>query len=465
MGKKRLVLFVLSLILFIYYLIPLIVISPIENDSIRIATGACFISQNSINVASEVYRYSIQPGTYIIISQLTSLLGSASFTIFYVTSTCCHLGSIFLLLLFIKNITNRTLIGIFPVLLLFQELFVNFYYPSSNSIAFFPAMIALYFSSSRFSKHNQIKNAFIILLISFAAWLRFDAILFLPVIIYLQINKMGKKSSLQKLKLVISFVISTAVFSIILYKSSKIEFPQIFNEYLSHHNIIREDCHYKYMLTPIEYLSYISFFTLPIVLFIIVGIKNCLKEKKWESILITFLGFGSIWLPYLSVLTTPKYLLYGIPFIAFIIIKASEYKSQLATFLFIMFFIIQYGMFSLKVSYNKQDVNLCFGEFFLKPFHYPSQYIIYTADNNRLISGILYFPYVWYADKLHFKEIYRNKYKEIKKHSRTSTFTFIKKNYYESLITVLALQENNYTQISKNVFIKENCTIKIKYLD
>ncbi|MBY0426213.1 MAG: hypothetical protein K2Q22_11295, partial [Cytophagales bacterium] len=136
-NSRRSIIWLLFLFLFGWNFLGCLVDAPVENDGVRIGYGSELIKNIGLeNSRKFCYRYDVQPGTFLINVGFQRLSGLNGFDNFSLISKVLGIISILIVFLIVSNIckVQFPLVGIIGFT--FQELFINNYYPNSNSIAF-----------------------------------------------------------------------------------------------------------------------------------------------------------------------------------------------------------------------------------------------------------------------------------------------------------------------------------------
>jgi hypothetical protein len=285
--------------------------TAVEGDDIAIAAGALQLSLHGNLDHGFDYRYDFQAGTYLAAAALDRLLGMPplaglglltliGFAAFFTFATA-----------FVARETKLPFPLAGLVLLLFQETYVSAYYANSSMIAA-GLLLAAVFLGLRRSVGCLLVAA---VLFSLAILARFDAAVMAPVFLVVFFGR--DRASLAR---VLLFFVASAAAFFVLSLLFGVSIPRIWQEGSGH---LREFVSLR--RTAMNYLTLVSGVGC---LLWLIGLRAALAERNGRVILMSFAG----WLPLVAVygvtVTTPKYLLYAVPF--FTLLVAYGLKRVLA---------------------------------------------------------------------------------------------------------------------------------------
>jgi hypothetical protein len=403
--------------LFLYGLIGIFPIAPVEGDGVGIANGAAQIAEIGVEATTLAYRYNVQSGTYWLTAVVHNLTGAESYTVLALLSALA--ASVFILLsaALLSHITKIPFSVCGLVLLLFQESFTSGYYANSTVMAAV-FLIAAFWVVTLGDKIYLLIVAGVLL--GIGAWMRFDVPLVAPAILLL-LHRGNWKQTLARTTLVA--VISGLVALAAIYLSGS-NIQAILSSAGSHRDslsLIRKNFNVL-LLEGGDLRSHVAFYTPFLLLLIAIGIFHLVRQRSWLILGIPMLGSVPFYAAYLNAITTPKYLYYLIPFAALLALYAlPEIQSLLSkhTFLgrsilliLLMLFIGQYIIGWQFSSSARPNLRQSYPSFF--PLFSTSTPIkgveritlvmgagssVTTADGRRLLSGIVFAPLFQYDQK------------------------------------------------------------------
>ncbi|MCS7238563.1 MAG: hypothetical protein NZ899_09865 [Thermoguttaceae bacterium] len=288
---------------------------PVEGDDLGIATGVLVLVTTGDVFHPLLYRYHPQPGTYWLTAVAHALLGlgpAQSLALLALVSG--------LVLWWGSAAFTRGLAGIPWVLgaftpLLIQELWVASYFGNSAMPA--AAVVSLSLLLAHRPKDNggvskqkqrppgphwEVFRAILAgILLALATWIRFDAVLLLPAVVWA--TWVGARLPIR------TCAFLAAAFAIVLTLMifySRVSPAEIFVQGSSH------VVHFAQLRQSL--ISWAAWGSVPFVILMILGLRRLWVGKAWEEFTLVSLGFVPPALVYGWNLTTPKYLLYIVPF-------------------------------------------------------------------------------------------------------------------------------------------------------
>ncbi|MFA5157207.1 MAG: hypothetical protein WC532_07495 [Candidatus Omnitrophota bacterium] len=312
-----------------------------------------------------LYRENIQPlyenlfkGIYHLLPGLPlNFLPALANTV----SVLCLVVSLFLLYFGAKRLTSRKFARCFiTACLLIPEIIISAAYPNSSILAFFFLCLAFYILSLPDNPNIICPASGIAMVLAFYA--RVDAIWIFPCFLSAAYCKKGR------LKDVIFSVIVMAVVWIYFMKTFRLDISLIMHQARQHYAIFS-------LPLNAALINLLSALPVAIILSAVIGLSRVIARRRWLTVLLFGIGVLPLCVFYMRAFTTPKYWLYLYPFIAWLAVEGWLALSELRALFFrnalrVLLIIILGTQF-----------------FFGKYWHW-------TDDGPRLLSGIIYYPYL-----------------------------------------------------------------------
>lgn len=420
-NKSRIfiILFILCLCYLLYGIFPF---APYENDSLGIITGCKRMIETGIFSSNEFsYWFPFQPGTYFGIIMMHILSGINLLNCYSILSAFLGIGFLFLSMLFLQKITDFSFACCGLILLLFQETYSTWFYCNSAVIAGAVMMLAFNILIRRSTLLYLIISG---LLLGAAVWTRLDVIISYPVIFFLLKSKNWKERIIRTI--VLAFL--TLVFGWFLFLLSNTSISELYSSLTAKHKVFTfaYNVGISGVLWSHAMRSYLGFFSILLILLIIIGIIVLIKNKCWQILAYSLTPVFFFIIIIKGNITAPKHLFYLIPFLAIPVISAFQYMDTLNRIFkialkicAITFFLLQY-VFGLQVFFKTHPY---IGQNYATVTPYPTYLKILnfkinkvnidsikfvigggmkmsTADEMMLSSGIIFSPIMWHQLKL-----------------------------------------------------------------
>lgn len=369
---------------------------PLEGDDLALAAGARFLAQGGDPAHAIIYRYDPQAGTYRTVAYLTVWANcDPSVALGLLTAV----GG---LLLWWTSAQFARQAGRLPVAfmlwipLLIQELWVASYFGNSTMPAAGAAGAAIVLLSEKCGvnwQKNPSGDSLLIratrcgrlfggaILLAFATWLRFDAVLVLPAALWIMLTTVGGRA-IHAVNFVIGY--SGVLLSLLWVSGARLE--TIFVQGISHAVGFAQ---FKQSVK-----SWVVWGSLPLVIFLMLGVFRLIREKMWRELGLIATGILPSIIVYGWNLTTPKYLLYTSPFV-----------SRLAVHGTVMLI----GLWCAPGRGRKLTVGVLVGVGLVQLVGGPltaatwitgkNWVIAGTHDGPRQLEGLLWNPLVWHRMK------------------------------------------------------------------
>ena len=479
--KKKLINTTLIILLLSYFMIGAYTVSPIEGDGMGIAMGAFQknITGNGNNVFSHLYYF--QSGSYQIVYFLSNLLSVNTFTLFSILSTIMGLVFILYTSLLLKKILELSFLISFLASVLFQEIFTGCFYPNSTILAAPFLVIVLYYIVTL--EKTNLNLILAGLTMSIGVWFRYDLIIVSPIILFFLYDNNFKQLVFKGLFFYTSLIFFSTLFlylcgtnPIEIYKSATI----ITTEYSGNNigNTGTENIGIN-SLGNWDIKTFFSFYNPLILLLLFIGLFLIIKSKDWKLLIYSTLPVGLIYYFYFGTFTTPKYLYYVIPFLLIPILYIYKSKQILnvtlkkliifsSIFLFSLFYFVGFRIVFNSKNYVENDYSIMksnptFIEVYKKNLEFSKVFkefsivlgtgsIINTADANRLSTGIIYYPIMWY----NLKQNVRNEYDSLDVYfkqlvNKQDTINIIATQYHSVQLAKMIVLYNNFIYQNQSI--------------
>ena len=446
MSKYLIAKWVIAIVVFGYLLIGCFPFAQEESDSTAIANGADYMVENGIGDNFFAYRYHAQPGAYVLITWFSRLTGLPAFISFSILALFASIGFIFITVILLSKFAEVTFIDSFIFILLFQEIFAETYYPSSNVIAGFTMILAFLLFQHKLFKTKVVAA----LLYALAVWIRFDVLLTAPFFIL----HLFYSNPRRYLKYILLIVCSIFVISKINY-FSHLSFLQMFSSIQEHmqHNYEITSKSWFQMIGNLGLRCHLSFLSVFMIIAFIGGMIRFAIQRR-QLFYLTLIGLIPFYIVFFSKITTPKYLYYYIPLFilpALVYMKEilSSRKRIIITILSIV--LLQY-LIGIRINFHSKPLQktpyptvanlgtLKLQDNVAESFEFVlgAGIPIPTDDLKRLSTGILFAPIFWNHQKKVFLTHY-NKTKEFLSLNDADTLTIVTTRYsgYNAILQVL----------------------------
>jgi hypothetical protein len=369
-----------------YWILGALPITPLENDSIRIAVGAQ--GKTLYGNYTYAYSYETQVGAYKLIEIFHISPIFDEFRVFsYLSIAAC---GIFLMcsVFFVRAITKTNILSSLVALLLFQEIYISGYYPNSTILAAAFLATALLLATKK-KRVFCIAGAASLFALSF--WTRFDAILIGGVFLFL-LWPTDRRSCY----IAILFFLITISIGAFLFFVNHISLQNILESYATH---VKGAAN-----LPLTLNNYSTIFTFATSYFCGLGLYYLFQRKEWHLLVLTFVGTWPLLGAYGLALTSPKYLLYTVTLLAIPISYALRilWQSQRKS----------------AASLRLIGIILFVGQYIFTPAYevmFNRSLFVYTADEVRLRGAIAYTPVYWARNrraKLIQEQLFQRKLQE-----------------------------------------------------
>lgn len=412
--------------LVIYQLSGIFPITTFEGDGVAIAVGANSFDTFGFGDTPLTYRYSFQSFTYVFIYILSKLLHLPTFPVFSILGALSAIGYVLLSAALVKQFSGLSypLSGL--IILSFQEAMAAAYYPNTNVIAAFlvtgglmalksatgytPSLPGMAQRSVVYSK--AFWSILSVILIALGVLARIDSIIIIApfLVIFLYHRKPGRYDWLAVPGFFI--VVAIWIYSFNLDPSFALK---VAGRHLGTH-------YYLGLISK----SYLSFFSLAGIWLICLGCIYLIAHRRFFVLILALAGILPSVVMYSQTMTTPKYLLYTLPYwgllAAFSALSLQSIRPSISRVLKVItagLFVAQY-IFGVQVSAPTLSSPKYPAAPELLPLLHlqsPSRAIeaeivigagqpVYTHDQYRLTSGILFSPSYWSSAKtLHNQEV------------------------------------------------------------
>jgi hypothetical protein len=368
----------LFLVFLLYALFPAFVITPVENDDMRISLGALRHHAGFSHESS--YRYDSQAGTYFSTELLSSILDVEQFKSFYFLNIVSTALFIILALIFLSKRTGADwgICGL--TLLLFQDVYVSGYFANSNILAATPLYAGILLASRADRASAVLAGVFFAL----AIWFRFDAVLLALIFPVIAWNSRAERA----LVLFILGAIVAAVSLALLLFFSGANLLEILNQYSTHVSKAGGLKNTAKQLAPV--------FTGVVILLGLLGVRRLFIQKQFGTLALVSAGVAPTVFAYGATVTTPKYYLYIIPLFGILVVTGVRELVAVSS------------KATWQTSIVTWSVTLLFlGQYLFNPPDPPIaswRHQQWSADGPRWLTQIAVSPIHWFRYKRQLKD-------------------------------------------------------------
>jgi len=427
LEKSQKIFLLLFIILCLYFCIGMIPFVQFESDAIGIANG-CERIINTGNFAENEFSYSyhMQSGTYFFITLLQRLTGLNAFICYSILSAFFSIVFYIFATIFLSRFIGISVPIAGLILLFFQEIYSIGYYTNSTVIAgafFIVAFLFLY----------TIRKNYIIpisgLLMALAMWSRVDVLFIFPVS-FLLIYKGKFIKALIKSLVLGAITVSCGLFLMYLSNAN-------ISGFLWYHDALY-GTFFKAsgnlgIFDIFVVRTHIAFFSILLVVFIVIGLIRIIRDKKWILIAAFFVSIMFHYIFRWNNAPASKHLFYYIPFLAlplaYIVKNFHLFKKKSKIFLVSVFlitfasqYIIGIQVFFKSMPWMRYEYALTrpsptiinFFESDLKKYGIEKFRVVLgggtklpTSDEIMLTSGILFSPLMWNNMKSRLKKSFK----------------------------------------------------------
>ncbi|MBN2461369.1 MAG: hypothetical protein JXB60_07150 [Candidatus Cloacimonetes bacterium] len=443
----------LFLLFFVYFATGFFPVCRSEGDAVNIANGVHVqLATATFQENDFTYRFHSQPGTYALLYLITSLFKGDTYINFSILSIIAFILALLTATLLLSRILSMDFFLVGVILILCQETFCAGYYPSSTIFAYLFLAVSFCLVILTEKPGYQLSG---FILLAFAVWLRFDAIMLAPLLWILFLQRNYRQPVLPILGGSLLFFLI-----MILYRLSAANIFTMMKDFSQHTGKIYRGTFLPFIpfLGRDDMKSYIAIFSFPYLIIFVLGLVNYLKKKKISRMAVIIGGIAPFLILMTGKITSPKYLYYYIPLFFLPIcewIKESwEHTGKLILIIIVlssMQYIIGihtvYGskphrsesrprilhLLHKRLEGDLQQISLVCGAGDLYP----------TADFYRLSSGLVFAPLTWNFLK---KELNIN-------HGKTTDFI----NNLPQGTTILTTRMESF-RLAVNILLKSDFT-------
>lgn len=419
------------ILLFTYTCIGVFPFAHYETDALGVVSGCKNIIETGVFKSNYfTYSFEMQPGIYFFVILTSKILGLNLMISYSLLSALFGIGFFLLSTYFVSKLTNVTFALVGLLFLLFQESYSAWYYMNSATGAAFFMMAGLL---CLLQKTNFVQIVFSSVLLSLAAWIRFDVVLVFPIALFL----LDSEKLTSNLKLSFTLLALFFVFTSTLFYLSNLSLLKLITQGMGGNGISFSD-NFKSsggVFSSQMVRSFVGFFSVLILFLITIGTKLLYQKKRYKLLAITYLPFIIFLFILKGNITAGKHLLYYFPFLGIpvaFLITAETYKAErvlkyvsvgLIVFLFSIQYMVGFQIFPTSHPYIAEK----YSSVYPTPTYVPLATLTFkrgpldslsvvagsgmklaTADEMLLSSGIIYAPIMWYQLKQESKVIYNS---------------------------------------------------------
>lgn len=419
------------ILLLAYTFIGVFPFTHYETDALGVVSGCKNIIETGVFKANYyTYSFEMQPGIYFFVILTSKVFALNLMNAYSLLSALFGIGFYLLSTHFVSKLTDVSFALVGLLLLLFQESYSAWYYMNSATGAAFFMMAGLL---CLLQKANLVQILLASVLLSLAAWIRFDVVLVFPVVFFL----LNTEKLTSKLKL--SFALATLfwVFASTLFYLSSLSLFELVTQGINGNSISLSD-NFKSSggaFSSQMARSFIGFFSVLLLFLIGIGTIMLYQKKQYKLLAITYVPFIIFLLILKGNITAGKHLLYYFPFLGIpvaFLTTAEIYKTGkvikyisigLIAFLFFIQYMVGFQIFPTSHPYIAEK----YSSVYPSPTYVPlatlklksapldslaivagSGMKLATADEMLLSSGIMYAPIMWYQLKEDSQIIYNS---------------------------------------------------------
>lgn len=297
-------------------------IEPLEGDGLGIANGAHQLATVGLDNTTLAYRYPVQSGTYAVVALLHQIAGVNTYVLLALISAFAALLLVLASAALLHRITGFPVGACGLVLLLFQEAYTTGYYGNSTVVAGFLVIAALWNAAPARGLPRLLLSG---LLLGLGIWMRFDAVLVAPALLLL-VHRGNWRQTITRTALVAGVTVVVALAALTLSGSS---LQNILNSVGGHRELVSGSGGSLMLLENNDLRSHVTFFTGLVLLLIGLGCFHLLRTRQWQTLGTICLGTLPLYAAYTGAITTPKYLVYLLPFFACLALYAAPELAAL----------------------------------------------------------------------------------------------------------------------------------------
>ncbi len=363
-------------LLLVYAAAPLSIGGQIESDAVAMSAAVRQRAMGGEFATALDYRYSSQPGTYMCVGLIHGLLQVEPLTAFRIATILAGVSFVGFSIAFVASVAAVPAAAAGLVLLLFQESYIATYFENSTIIAAGFLMPALVLASRRTLGSAAAAGG----LFALAALARLDAALMGPALLVVLLARGGRRSLVRGGLGVAAGLVVLVVLIVVL----GVSVSAALRNYSSHGRQIATEP--APAMRRLAILSYLSVFTGVVCLLAAVGLWRLAAGRNWRTAMLCALGIVPMIAAYRMAVTTPKYMLYAVPFLAMLcahgvsLLRASSGRAaRWVSWAAAGLFALQYVASPLTAAGPVAGL--------------PSAVV--THDGIRRIDGIVWAPMAW----------------------------------------------------------------------
>ena len=373
----------------IYYVLPVLPVTGVEGDDYAIAVGALRIARTGENTPGFTYRYDVQSGTYQALIWLHKATGVETLTLFCTLSALSAVAFVAFGMLLVSHLTKLPLPLSGVLLLIFPETPIEAYYGNSTIIAAALGLAGLYVLAARYGEFRLLLGG---ALLGIAVWMRFDAILLTPVVPVLLMSDDGDPLARWRAARVETAVVAVVVMAVAgaLLWASGADMLRVFSATGAHrvHN---------YPLYA-WFMNTVAFLNVPVLGLLAIGLYVTVRRKAWCALAAAALGVAPVIVAYSGMLSTPKYYLYAVPFLALVAAPAADtlFRPKTRAAKALAGVLLAFTLVQALAPVDLSAIDRVVSWRWIGPIRGS---MIRTDDHRRALTGTAYSPLMWLADK------------------------------------------------------------------
>lgn len=396
--------------------LPLI---PYEGDGIGIANGIHdSLHEVFTNISPVAYNYDVQCGVNVIVKLVALATGGDVWTVFSLMTIA---AAMVFVLFSVRAATalfgKESALPALAACILFPEAIVSAYYP--NSLIFAAAFLALGLYLYVDGRSHWILPA---IALGCAFWMRVDVVLAFPAFVFLRRDaKAVRPFWIMALMFGVSGIVGLGLLTL-----SDVSVLRLLHSSGAHlQGSVEESQGLPMGLGSRAFRTLLAFFPVLTVLVLVLGVVTLVRTRRIPLVLAGLLPLVIMLLVQRANLTTPKYLVYSIPFLMLCVIPALVHVTPgwfrshrvLSVLLVLLSLQVVLGVRLLfrGKEYIEAPGSLQRASITLVPLgvkEMPGRAIervelvvgggskINTDDENRLTSGLVYTPWCWREEKV-----------------------------------------------------------------
>jgi hypothetical protein len=411
--------YVLALAIVAAMIVGALPMTPYEGDGIGIANGISDSAHELFrNVSMVAYNYDVQSGVNVVVKAVALVVGGEVWTVFSVLTVVAALLFVFFSVRSVTLLAGKdSHVPALVAFALFPEAIISAYYP--NSVIFAAAFLAIGLYCYVAGRGSWILPA---ILLGCAVWMRLDVVIAFPAFLFLHRHGTPRRSFWH----IAGALTAAGIIGLALLALSDVSLSRLFHSTGAHlEGSVEQTGGLPLGLGSKAFRTLIGFFPVATLVLVVLGAIRWMRDRDPGTVAAGLLPLVLMLMVQRANLTTPKYLVYSIPFLALMVVRAlprlnAEWvraHRMLAVILILLSLqaVVGIRMIFRGKEYVERPSSLQRSSITLLPLwgkKLQSRALdsvtvvvgggskINTDDENRLTSGILFSPFCWREEKV-----------------------------------------------------------------